>query len=185
MSFDGESPPSLFNLAKSGNYIYMSTFSKTIAPGFRVAFIAADEEMIAKLSVIKQGTDLHTNTFGQYVINEYLESGCYDEHILLLKKEYKYRRDCMIAAMEQYFPSSVTWNRPGGGMFLWVKLPEQCDANQLFSICIDHNVAFVPGQEFFPDSSGKNTMRLNFSNASPANIEEGIKRMGNVMSDTL
>lgn len=185
ISFESEVPPSLFNLGKSGNYIYMSTFSKTIAPGFRVAFIAANKEIITKLSVIKQGTDLHTNTFGQYVINEYLESGCFDKHIILLKKEYKNRRDCMISAMEQYFPSSVTWNRPAGGMFLWVKLPEGCDANQLFSKCIDHNVAFVPGQEFFPDSSGINTMRLNFSNASPENIEEGIKRMGNVMSDSI
>ena len=140
ISFDNESPPSLFDLAKSGNFIYMSTFSKTIAPGFRVAFIAADEEIIAKLSVIKQGTDLQTNTFGQYVINEYLENSSYSDHIELLKKEYKYRRDCMINAMEKYFPSSVTWNRPGGGMFLWVKLPEQCDANKLFSICIDHKV---------------------------------------------
>lgn len=183
IAFDNERPPSLFNIAKSRHFIYMSTFSKTVAPGFRVAYIAADEEIISKLTVIKQGTDLQTNTFGQYIINEYLEGGSWQDHINNLREAYKYRRDCMISAMEKYFPASVRWNCPDGGMFLWVKLPEECDANQLLLKCIKRNVAFVPGREFFPDGSGKNTLRLNFSNASPELIEEGIRKMGKVLRE--
>jgi DNA-binding transcriptional MocR family regulator len=87
----------------------------------------------------------------------------------------------MLVAMKKHFPSTITWNCPGGGMFLWVTLPENWDARDILLRCLEHNVAFVPGQEFFPDGSGRNTMRMNFSNASPENIEAGIKRMGEVL----
>ena len=128
--FEGEKLPTLYDLARNKNFIYMSSFSKTIAPGFRVAYIAADRETISKLAIVKQGTDLHTNTFGQFVVNEYLESGNYLEHINLIKQTYKAHRDCMLSVMEHHFPESLAWNRPDGGMFLWVKLPEHCDAKR-------------------------------------------------------
>lgn len=185
LCYNSESPPSLFCLGKDRNFIYLGTFSKTIAPGFRVAYIAADEEIISKLAIIKQGADLQTNTFGQRVINEYLDISDYREHISLLQKTYRHRRDCMISAMERYFPGSAKWNRPDGGMFLWVTLPDGLDTKEVLTQCISKNVAFVPGQEFFPDGSGKNTMRLNFSNAGPENIEEGIKRIGGVLNRSL
>ncbi|HXX56736.1 MAG TPA: PLP-dependent aminotransferase family protein [Thermodesulfovibrionales bacterium] len=181
LRFSGEKLPSLFELGGAGNFIYLSSFSKTIAPGLRVAYVAAEEEVIGKLAVLKQGTDLQTNTLGQYLVSEYLESGDYREHIGLLRKTYAYRRDCMLSAMERHFPETVTWNRPEGGMFLWVKLPDGSDAAELLPRCLERNVAFVPGREFFPDGSGENTIRLNFSNADPENIEEGIGRMGEVM----
>ncbi len=180
--FSGEKLPSLFGLGRSKNFVYLSSFSKTVAPGLRVAYALADEELITKLVIIKQGTDLQTNTLGQYLVHEYLESGKYFTHIENLRKMYALRRDCMLAAMKRHFPESVTWNRPSGGMFLWVKLPEGKDARELLKLCLERNVAFVPGQEFFPDGSGENTIRLNFSNASTENIEEGIKRMGEVFS---
>jgi 2-aminoadipate transaminase len=161
--------------------IYLSTFSKTIAPGLRVAFAAADEEIAGKLAMIKQGTDLQTNTLGQYIVNEYLESGLLPEHLRMLRTTYRARRDLMLSAMKKNFPSTVAWNCPGGGMFLWVTLPGNWNARDLLLRCVEHNVAFVPGQEFFPDGSGSNTMRMNFSNASPENIEAGIKRMGEVL----
>jgi 2-aminoadipate transaminase len=179
--FEGEKLPSLFSLAQSRNFIYMSSFSKTIAPGFRAASIVGDEAIIRKLAIAKQGTDLHTNTFGQYLVNEYLEGGHYEKHIDLIRRTYKTRRDVMLSAMEKYFPSSISWNRPSGGMFLWVKLEEGRDAGEILLKCIEHNVAFVPGREFFPDGSGANTLRLNFSNATDENIEEGIRRMGEVL----
>lgn len=185
LSFNSERPPSLFALGKTKHVIYLSTFSKTIAPGFRVAYVAADEEIISKLAVIKQGTDLQTNTFGQRVINEYLDSVDYGAHISLLQNTYRQRRDCMLSAMKRYFPESVIWNCPGGGMFVWVTLPGGLDAKKVLAQCIAENVAFVPGQEFFPGGSGKNTMRLNFSNAKPENIEEGIKRIGEVLKKSL
>jgi len=181
LAFDGAKHPSLLRLGGTHNFIYLSTFSKTIAPGFRVAFVAASEEIIGKLAVIKQGTDLQTNTFGQYVIREYLESGNYFNHVNRIREAYKNRRDRMISAIKKHFPGQVTWNCPSGGMFLWIKLPEWAEAEELLPRCLDRGVAFVPGREFFPDGSGKNTMRLNFSCASPADIDEGIKRIGEAL----
>jgi 2-aminoadipate transaminase len=179
--FSGEKMPSLFALGGPRNFIYMSSFSKTIAPGMRIAYIAGNEELVGKLAIVKQGTDLQTNTFGQYVVNEYLESGKFDGHKRLLRQTYKARMECMLAAMENFFPPSVTWNSPKGGMFLWVKLPEHCKARDILPECLENNVAFVPGQEFFPDGSGENTIRLNFSNATPDKIEEGIQGIGKVL----
>ena len=181
--FEGECPPSLLALGGARNVIRLGSFSKTIAPGLRIAYVAADEEIIHKLAVIKQGTDLQTNTFGQYLVNEYLENGRHEEHLRLLRKTYGFRRDCMLEAMQRHFPASVRWNRPSGGMFLWVRLPEGRDARDLLARCLERKVAFVPGQEFFPDGSGGNTIRLNYSNASPGNIELGIRRMGEAMKE--
>lgn len=183
--FEGTPLPTLFSIAQGKNVIYLSTFSKTIAPGLRVAYAVAEEESIGKLALVKQGTDLQTNTFGQYIVEEYLESGQYEEHLRVLRQTYKARRDQMLAAMQNSFPSSITVTRPAGGMFLWATLPEQCDAKEILVNCLDRNVAFVPGQEFFPDNSGKNTLRLNFSNASLENIETGIKRMGAVLHEVI
>jgi 2-aminoadipate transaminase len=182
--FSGEKMPSLFSLGGPLNFIYMSSFSKTIAPGMRIAYICGSEELVSKLAVVKQGTDLQTNTFGQFVVNEYLEGGQFDRHKALLRQTYEARMRCMLAAMKQYFPASVSWNSPKGGMFLWVKLPARCNARDLLLKCLEKNVAFVPGQEFFPDGSGENTIRLNFSNATPEKIDEGIKRMGEVLKDS-
>lgn len=179
--FEGLSHPSLYGLGGTGNFIYLSTFSKTIAPGLRVAYIVADREIIKKLALVKQGTDLQTNTLGQCLVYEYVRSGGYGEHISLLRKTYRHRRDCMISALERHFPETVTWNRPEGGMFLWLTLPEGSNAEDILNHCLEEDVAFVPGQVFFPDGSGKNTMRLNFSNAAPQAIEEGIRRMGEVL----
>ncbi len=182
--FQGERLPSLFSLSSgSNNVVYLSTFSKTIAPGLRVAYAAGHEEIISKLALVKQGTDLQTNTLGQFIINEYLEIGRHRAHIGLISRTYASRRDLMLSVMDRHFPASISWNRPSGGMFLWVTLPPDRDAKELLLRCIEQNVAFVPGQEFFPDGSGRNTMRMNFSNASPENIEEGIKRMGGVLKN--
>ncbi len=181
--FEGERLPSLFALAKGKNVIYLSSFSKTIAPGFRVAYTAGDAEMLKKMVIAKQGSDLQTNTFGQYIVNEYLESGHYQTSIDVIRDTYRGRRDAMIAAMEQEFPSALAWNRPTGGMFLWVTLPTRWDAKEILERCLEQNVAFVPGQEFFPDGSGKNTLRMNFSSPSLGNIGEGVKRMGKVLKE--
>jgi len=181
--FSGEKMPSLFTLGKSHNFIYMSSFSKTIAPGLRIAYLAGDEEKISKIAVVKQGTDLQTNTFGQYLVDEYLESSRFDHQRKILRQTYKHRRDCMLAAMAEYFPASVLRNHPNGGMFLWVKLPAHFNARDILLKCLERKVAFVPGQEFYSDGSGENTIRLNFSNATPENIEEGIRRIGEVLRE--
>jgi 2-aminoadipate transaminase len=150
-----------------------------------VAYTAGDADILSKMVIAKQGTDLQTNTFGQYIVNEYLETGHISSHVKVIQETYKNRRDVMLAAMDRYFPKSIAWNRPSGGMFLWVTLPEGRDAKEILARCIEQNVAFVPGQEFFPDGSGRNTMRMNFSSTSLDNIEEGIKRMGTVLKSMI
>jgi len=179
--FEGERMPSLFSLAEGKNVLYLSTFSKTVAPGFRIAYAAGDAEVLKKMVILKQGTDLQTNTFGQYLVNEYLESGHYQSRIDVIADTYRTRRDAMLSAMERQFPKTLSWNRPRGGMFLWVTLPQGWDGKEILLRCVENNVAFVPGQEFFPDRSGKNTLRMNFSSPSPENIEEGVRRMGEVL----
>jgi len=183
LRFEGERLPTLFSLAEGRNVVYLSSFSKTIAPGFRVAYAAGEVELLKKLVIAKQGTDLQTNTIGQYIVNEYLENGHYQKHIDLVTQTYKERRDVMLAALERYFPKSATWNKPAGGMFFWVQLPDDVDTGEILKKCIEHNVAFVPGTEFYPYGSGKNTMRLNFTNATSLDIEQGIKRIGEVLKE--
>ena len=181
LRFEGERLPTIFSLAESRNVVYLSSFSKTIAPGLRIAYAAGDPELLKKLVIAKQGTDLQTNTFGQYIVNEYLESGFYQKHIDLVSRSYRERRDGMLVALERYFPASASWVKPAGGMFFWVRLPAGADASALLTQCIEHNVAFVPGVEFYPDGSGRNTMRLNFTNATQAEIEDGMRRIGDVL----
>ena len=168
-----------------GNVIYLSTFSKTIAPGIRLAWIVAPAEVIKKIAQGKQGADLHTSTFNQMVSFEVAKGGFLDEHVRLIRKVYGERRDVMLASMEKYFPEGVSWTRPLGGMFLWVTLPEGLDAKVLLDKAIALKVAYVPGAPFFPNGGGENTLRLNFSNANPEMIQEGIARLGKVFTEAI
>ena len=165
-----------------GNVIYLSTFSKTLAPGLRLGWIVAPPGVISKLVQLKQGADLHTSTFVQMVAYEVARDNFLDEHIKLIRRVYGERRDVMLRAMEENFPSEVTWTRPQGGLFLWVTLPEGMDCHQLFDVAIKENVAFVPGDSFYASNGhtdeGRRHFRLNFSNASPEQITEGIRRLG-------
>lgn len=160
-----------------GNVIYLSTFSKTLAPGLRLGWVVAPPEVIRKLVQAKQGADLHTATFNQMVAYEVSHGGFLDRHINLIRKVYGERRDTMLAAMDRFFPPEVEWTHPQGGLFLWGTLPEYMDAADVLKTCIEHKVAFVPGEPFHPTGGGKNTMRINFSNATPENIQIGIRRM--------
>jgi 2-aminoadipate transaminase len=165
-----------------GNVIYLSTFSKTLAPGLRLGWIVAPPEVISKLVQLKQGADLHTSTFVQMVAYEVARDNFLDEHIKLIRRVYGERRDVMLHAMEENFPSEVTWTHPQGGLFLWVTLPEGMDCHQLFEAAIRENVAFVPGDSFYASNGhaedGQRHFRLNFSNAQPEQIREGIRRLG-------
>jgi 2-aminoadipate transaminase len=165
----------------SGNVIYLSTFSKTLAPGLRLGWIIAPVEVIKRLAQAKQGADLHTSTFTQMVAYEVARGGFLDKHVRFIRTVYRERRDAMLEALARYFPAGVHWTRPQGGLFLWVILPEHVDAAEVFTAAIQEKVAFVPGAPFHPDGSGHNTMRLNFSYMGPEKIEEGIKRLGRVL----
>jgi len=165
-----------------GNVIYTSTFSKTLAPGLRLGWIVAPVEVIKRCVQAKQGMDLHTSSFVQMVAYEVAKDGFLEQHVRRIRQVYAHRRDVMLAAMERYFPEEVQWTRPAGGLFLWAWMPEGMDAAALLKVAVDtQRVAFVPGHAFYPDGQGKNTMRLNFSNAAPEMIEEGIRRLGVVL----
>jgi len=164
-----------------GNVIYLSTFSKTIAPGLRLGWIVAPPEVISKLVQLKQGADLHTSTFVQMVAYEVARDNFLDEHVKLIRRVYRERRDIMLRSLEEFFPPEVSWTRPMGGLFLWVTLPEGLDAQKLFETALRQNVAFVPGDSFYAPNGNHHDalrhMRLNFSAASPEQIREGIRRL--------
>jgi 2-aminoadipate transaminase len=172
-------------VAYSGNVLYLSTFSKTLAPGLRLGWVVAPAEVIQRLVQAKQGADLHTSTLAQMIALEVAHEGFLDRHVRFIRTVYRERRDAMIAALRRYVPTDVHWTTPQGGLFLWVTLPEPMDATEILHAAIAENVAFVPGSAFFADGSGRNTFRLNFSNASPARIKEGIRRLGTVLERAL
>jgi 2-aminoadipate transaminase len=195
LRYEGEHLPSIVVLDSQfrddetpcyrGNVIYLSTFSKTLAPGLRLGWVIAPPEVIAKLVQAKQGADLHTATFNQFVAYEVSRGGFLNRHIHLIREVYGKRRDIMLAAMDRHFPSEVQWTYPEGGLFLWGTLPKYMDAKDLLKTCLDKKVAFVPGEPFHPAGGGKNTMRINFSNATPEEIQIGIQRLGEAIGEKL
>ncbi len=195
LRYEGEHVPSVVYLDSqyrgpngghySGNVIYLSTFSKLLAPGLRLAWVIAPPQVIRKLVMAKQAADLHTSSFIQYVAYEVAKGGFLDEHVKLIRSTYKERRDVMFEMMEEMFPQGVTWSKPQGGMFLWGVMPEDMDAAEVLKHAIERKVAFVPGFAFHPNGGGNNTMRLNFSYSSPDLIREGITRLGTTLKELI
>ncbi|MBF6594890.1 MAG: PLP-dependent aminotransferase family protein [Thermaceae bacterium] len=178
--FSGKPLPTLFELDRemgSNNVIRLSTFSKTLTPGLRVAWIVAPKVVIRKLVQAKQGTDLHTPSFNQMLVYEVAKAGL-GPQIERIRAKYERNRDIMHAALGANLPSQIAWNRPEGGMFLWLRLPEGMAATELFKRSIEQKVAFVPGEPFHANGGGENTLRLSFSQPTEAQIREGIARLG-------
>lgn len=164
-----------------GGVIYLGTLSKVLAPGLRIGWVVAPQEVMERLVQMKQGADLHTSTFGQMVAWETARHGFLDRHVRRIRQVYRERRDAMLAALERYAPPGVRWTHPQGGLFLWVTLPEGSDSAALLARALQEKVAFVPGAPFYPCGGGERTFRLNFSYCKPEVIEEGIRRLGRVM----
>ncbi|MCX5794222.1 MAG: PLP-dependent aminotransferase family protein [Elusimicrobia bacterium] len=183
--FEGEAPDMLYKLDTTHNVISLFTFSKTLAPGLRLGFILADERIIHKMGILKQSLDLCTSSLNQLLAAEFLKSGVAREHIASVKALYRARKDAMLQALERYMPEGVTWTKPEGGLFLWVRLPEHMNADELFSEAIKENVAYVIGSAFHCDGGGQNTMRLNFSYPTEEQIDEGMKRLAKVVKANL
>jgi len=179
--FEGKEPKMLYRLDKethkTDNVISLFTFSKTFAPGLRLGIILGHPQIIKKMEILKQSLDLCTSSLNQLIAAEFLRSGFFEGHIEVVKKDYRIKKNAMVSALEKYMPEGVTWTNPEGGLFLWVRLPEQMSADDMFQDALKENVAYVIGSAFHSDGSGKNTMRLNFSFASPEKIDEGIKRL--------
>lgn len=177
--FEGEDVPSIKSFDKTGNVLYNTSFSKTVSPGLRVGIITGDSAIIRKLTIGKQATDVHTATLNQALVDVYLRRGLLYKTVNAVKPIYKEKKDAMIAAMERYFPKEIKFTRPEGGLFIWCEGAKTLDmASELMNVVKEKKVAYVAGDAFFADGSGKNTFRLNYSNASFEQIEKGIKSLG-------
>ena len=195
LRFEGQDVPSLLQLscARSkensssylkGNVIYMSTFSKLLCPGFRLAWVVCPPEIAQQLVMAKQGADLHSNSLVQTISYEFMRRGWLEPQIQRIRDTYKLRRDAMYAALAEYLPD-VHHTHPQGGLFLWLTLPEGINTVELLKEAAQYNVAFVPGSPFFVEGSGSNTLRLSFASIPPETIYEGIRRLAVVVKKHL
>ncbi|MGA8575355.1 MAG: PLP-dependent aminotransferase family protein [Candidatus Cybelea sp.] len=182
LRFEGNDLPSLISYETTAPIIYSGTGSKILAPGMRIAWLViADEEIREKIVLAKQGADLHSGTFSQYVFHEYASDGnAFDSHVRRIAETYARRCIVMAEALAEFMPEGVRFTRPSGGMFLWVTVPE-VDTAKLLRISAESKVVFVPGVNFYPARNVHDGMRLNFSNASEKNIRLGVERLGHAL----
>ncbi|MCC4324242.1 PLP-dependent aminotransferase family protein [Limosilactobacillus reuteri] len=176
--FAGQHVPAVKSFDKSGHVLYMSTFSKTLAPGFRLGWLVADKNVVNKLTVLKQSADLHTDNLAQFAVAQFFADNDVDAHVKEISALYGKRKDLMLEGIKKYFPEGVKYTDPEGGMFLWVEVPGVDDTVELFKECLEHDVAFVPGDPFFAGEVQPGTFRLNYSNMKEDQIEVGLKRLG-------
>ncbi|VVB60700.1 Aromatic-amino-acid aminotransferase 1 [uncultured archaeon] len=181
LQYDGSTVKPIKAFDDEGRVVYMSTFSKILAPGFRLAWIIASEDIMRKLALCKQAQDLCTAGFSQYIAYEFMKSGSLDLHIMKICEMYKPKRDIMMNSMKKYFPEGYICNKPNGGMFAWVTLPEQIDTEAMFLDAFKEKVAYVHGKAFCVDGGGGSSMRLNFSYSTNEQLETGMKRLGTVI----
>ena len=180
LRFSGNSRKS-FKHYSPEKVILLGSFSKTVVPGFRIGWVVAPEAILNKLLIAKQASDLHTCHFTQYIIYQYLQKNDIQAHIKKVAKKYGEQCNCMLASIEKHFPSNITSTKPEGGMFLWVTLPSNISAMDLFDLAVKEKVVFVPGSPFYINNNGKSTFRLNFSCTDKQTTETGIKRLGNAI----
>ena len=174
--FEGEHQPLIATMAPERT-IVLGTFSKTFVPGFRLGWVIAPKDIVLRYNLAKQSADLCSPVFDQFVAAKYLQKGYFEQNLEKTIEMYRGKRDVMLASLDKYMPEGITWTKPDGGLFLFITLPEGYDSKELFEIAIKQNVAFVIGEAFFCDGTGKNTLRVNFSFMDDAGIEEGIKRL--------
>lgn len=185
LRFEGEIQPSLRSLDTEDRVIFMGTFSKIFSPGIRVGWFNAAPKVLEKFNLVKQGADLQTSTTTQMILSQFLDDNDLEAHIDEIIKVYGKRKNVMVDAMKKYFPEEVTFTNPEGGLFLWVTLPEGLNARDIAVKAIEQKVAFVPGGAFYPESPEENHFRLNYSCMPEDKIEEGIKRLGDVLKDAV
>ena len=186
LRYKGDPIPPLKHWDDEGRVVYTSTFSKILAPGLRVGWVVAAPEILKKLIVAKQSTDVCANVLGQRIAHEYIVRGHIDPQIEKIKQLYKRKMDLMLSGMEEFMPDGIGWTKPEGGMFLWVTLPEMMDSVELLKKALRKRVAFVSGRAFFADpKEGTSTMRLNFTHPSDQMITEGLRRLGSVLNQEI
>ena len=184
LRYEGEHISSLYSLDPD-RVIYLGSFSKIFAPGFRLGWAIAHPDLLDKIYVCKQSLDLCPPVFDQYVAAEFLESGKLDENLLKTIALYKGKRDLLLSLLEEYMPEGVSWTHPEGGLFLFLTMPVGFDAVAFYDKSLSAGVAYVAGEFFHPDRSGKNTMRMNFSFMTPEKITEGVKLLAELLKDEI
>jgi len=182
LRFSGAELPAVAAIERRSPIIYLSTFSKTLAPGLRIGWVVADPETIRAVTVAKQACDLHTGTLTQRAAARLLETFDYDAHVGRIRALYGERRGAMLEAIEREFPAGTTWTRPEGGLFVWVGVREGVDTTRLLPEALREGVAFVPGAPFFARAPERNYLRLNFSNRPCDLIAEGMKRLAGAVA---
>ena len=186
LRYRGEHIPAIKSFDDEGRVIYMSTFSKILAPGLRVGWVVADEEILRKLVIAKQSADVCANVLGQRIAHEYIVRGYIDPQIEKIRKIYSRKMDLMLKGMDEFMPEGISWVEPDGGMFIWVELPESMDSADLLKKALKKRVAFVTGKAFFADPrDGTTSMRLNFTHPSDEMITEGLRRLGSVLNQEI
>lgn len=185
LRFEGEMLPSIKSMDDEGRVIFLGTFSKTFCPGLRIGWVCAEDEVLQKFIMVKQGADLQSNSMSQRELDMFMNLYDLDEHIEKIKNVYRSRRNVMLEAIKKEFPAEVTCTYPEGGLFTWCTMPEHLNARDLMEVAILRNVAFVPGGSFFPNGGRENTFRMNYSNMPEEKIIEGVKRIGEVLREAL
>ncbi|MBJ7313835.1 PLP-dependent aminotransferase family protein [Rugamonas sp. CCM 8940] len=181
LSYKGAPLPKMVAMNPDG-VIYMGSFSKVLTPGIRLGYVVAPLPLVRRLELAKQAADLHTSQLTQMVVHEVIKDGFLDRHIPQIRSLYGDQCQCMLDAMAQHFPSSVTWTKPEGGMFIWVTLPKHINAMALLDEAIANKVAFVPGSPFYANAPETNTLRLSFVTVSPERIRTGIEILGKLIA---
>ena len=181
LRYEGEHIPTMYSLAPD-HVIHLGSFSKIFAPGFRLGWAIAHPEILDKIYVCKQSLDLCPPIFDQYVAAEFLASGRLDANLEKSIALYKRNRDLLLSLLEEHMPEGVSWTHPEGGLFLFLTMPEGFDAVKFYDVALDAGVAYVAGEFFHPDGSGKNTMRMNFSFMTPERIAEGVRLLASFLA---
>ncbi|TKC83129.1 PLP-dependent aminotransferase family protein [Trinickia terrae] len=184
LDYAGDPLPTILSMAPD-HVVHLGSFSKVLAPGLRVGYIVAPEELHFKLVQAKQATDLHTPSFTQRIVHEVVKDGFLDTHVPTIRALYRDQCEAMLAALARCMPEGVTWNRPEGGMFIWVALPAGIDSMKLLEAAVAQNVAFVPGAPFFANEGQGNTLRLSFVTVPPAKIDEGVARLAALIRERI
>jgi len=183
--FSGEFKRPISTYDQSGRVITVTSLSKILSSGMRLAVAVGPENLLQKMVTMKQATDLCTPTITQWIAADWLANNDLSEHLEEIGGYYRENRNAMLAEMRRSFPDKITWTEPNGGLFLWVTLPEGQDSDLLFEKALEENVAFVPGHHFYVNDGGRNTLRLSYSLLNPEEIKEGIRRLGKVMKSEL
>lgn len=185
LRFEGQTQPALKTMDEKGLVMYLGTFSKILAPGYRIAWICCNHNIWEKINLIAQAAVLQTSTISMMVISKFIELNDLDEHVSKICEVYKHRCELMLDCMDKYFPAGLKYTRPEGGLFTWVELPDYIDTKKMAPEAIAQKVAYVPGAGFFPNGGNTHCMRLNYSNMPDERIVEGIKRLAEVIKSNM